>query len=449
MAKPDQTRVEFYARQVMLYSERAADCLEPERQDEFLWHARRATEAVLLALLAVRGEPDPSAGDATLEKLRALLKELPQVPFDVRADLDAVRNNANMGSHALLVSQSSNSSGAPAGAADKVRRHFPEVLKWAREQEALGRWLDNRIGEHIVRITHRTGRSRTRQALDDRDAAVRTSRSQLVLGATLGGVLGASIGAASIYLIVPGSLARTPDTTLTAPQRDETPVEAPVPVVPTTPIETPPPVRVTEERDVSPPNPNNNALRASDCPAGTTFVSATVIARLDPPTPRASWPASRAATQVTVDALCVDNKRVTADEFARCVSDGGCAWLGSAESGREEATHLSARSADGYCRWAGDQRHIQGALLRITEWEALARQGARDVELGRRDFEWVQDEAFAALWSMSLRDSDRMTRQGRVDDARGSASLWSWHHANESRGAGTIGFRCGYRLAPR
>lgn len=452
MAKPDHARVEFYARQASQYVERAADCLEFERQDEFLWHARRATEAILLAVLAARGEPDPSAGEATLDKLRSLVKELPQVPFDVRADLEAVRNNANMGSHALLLSQSAQSSGSPAGAADKVRRHFPEVMKWARDQPVLGRMLDGRTEEHIARIAHRTGRSRVRQAFDDRDSAVSASRSRFALGMTLGGTLGAAAGAVLIYALVSKQEARPLDTPDTAPRQAPAPIEAPGPTVvvpPTVPIPSPAPTHVTNVEDASPRNPSNNALRGSDCPAGTTFLGSAVLDRLDPPTPRPYWPPSSAATQVTVEALCVDNKRVRADEFARCVSDGSCTWLGSPESGPEEATHLSARSADDYCRWAGDRWHMRGALLRIAEWEVLARQGARGVELGRRDFEWVQDQAFAALWSMSPRDNDRMTRQGRVEGARGSASLWSWNHANESRGAGTIAFRCGYRLAPR
>jgi hypothetical protein len=134
---PDASRVGFYVRQLESYVRRAADCVEPVRQDEFLWHARRATEAILLLLLTSRGEPEPSAGDCTVDKLRNKLGELPQVPFDVRADLDAVRNNANLGSHARLMAQSADASADTRDVGLKVRKHLPELLRWAQAQPVL------------------------------------------------------------------------------------------------------------------------------------------------------------------------------------------------------------------------------------------------------------------------------------------------------------------------
>lgn len=453
MGTPDLERVAFYARQASRYVVRAADCVEDDRQDEFLWHARRATEAVLLAVLASRGEPDPPAGETSLEKLRALLKELPQVPFDVRADLDAVRNNCNMGSHALLKAQSATASGSPVHFASKVRRHFPEVLKWARAQPVLDRMLDQRLDEWIFRIEGGTGRSRLQQALDERARALRESRHRFFKGVGIGLVSGLFFAALGAFVRSsmwrdqdqepePSRLARALSSPPTSVVEDVA-----APTVPSTrlPIDTGVPVNFVYLPDVV------EDLAAGDCPRETRWVRSTVIGELRPPPDRPYWPRERGNARVgTVRAYCIDRSRVQAQQYQECVQQGFCQWRGREERGTTPATHLWVQDAEAYCRWKGESFGLEGALPSIVEWEALARSMGSDtyetLDLASAQplFEWTSDRAFPSLWAMSELRSERMTRERLVRQS-GSEPRWSWNHTSEQQGAGTVAFRCRYR----
>lgn len=449
MPKPDGERVAFYARQISQYVERAADCVESERQDEFLWHARRATEAILLALLAVRGEPEPAVGETSLEKLRGRLGELPQVPFDVRADLDAVRNNCNMGGHALLQSQSAVASTSPTSVGAKVRRHFPEVLKWARDQPVLGRMLDSRFEEQIQRIATASGRSRVQQAYQDRDEAQRDSRTRFAKGTLIGGVLGIAMGGALVFVATPSStIAHSNERSLRseAPEPPET-TPAPITTIPSPP--TAPPMAPTA-RDAS-ETPPQRVLAQSQCPAGTHFVAASSIAELRPPSDRPSWPDDRrVARGLIVPAMCIDLARVRADDFARCVAAQHCSWSSAPQQGEIAATRLDPNNASRYCQWRGEQVQLDGELPSIVEWELIARttraQELRQLESRSPSqlFEWVFDAAFPALWGMRARQGERMTRAGRVRHD-GLEPHWSWNHTADNDGAGLVAFRCRFR----
>jgi hypothetical protein len=446
MPNPDSERVAFYARQISQYVERAADCIEPERQDEFLWHSRRATEAILLALLAVRGEPDPAVGEASLEKLRGRLGELPQVPFDVRADLDAVRNNCNMGGHALLQSQSAVASTSPTSVGEKVRRHFPEVLKWARDQPVLGRMLDSRFEEQIRRIATASGRSRVQQAYQDRDEALRNSRTRFVKGTLIGGLMGVVLGGALVFAVTPSPIA--PRASGISPRRQS----------PSPPEPSPASIPAPPSRPAMPSAFDASAIAVtrelvpSQCPAGTHFVAASSIAELRPPSDRPSWPNDRrVARGLVVPAMCIDLARVRADDFARCVADQRCSWSSAPQQGEIAATRLDPSNATRYCQWRGEQVQLDGDLPSITDWESIARttraQALRQLEAHSQSqpFEWVFDAAFPALWGMRARPGEHMTRAGHVRND-GMEPHWSWNHTADNDGAGIVAFRCRFRL---
>jgi hypothetical protein len=454
MGKSDNGRVVFYARQVCEFVERAADCVEPERQDEFLWHSRRATEAILLALLAVRGEPEPSAGEATLEKLRARLGELPQVPFDVRADLEAVRNNSNLGSHALLrsQSQSATSSTSPAAVGAKVRRHLPEVLRWARDQPVLGPMLDGRFDECAQRIATTSGRSRVQQAYADREQAQRESRQRFANGAAIGVLVGAAIGASAAALLL--GVDRPRATRSSVQQQPRHPQTRPSEPHPSTPDHDPPPVTEADASDATstarPVNSMDDQVR-DRCPESAAFVPTSTLPALQAPSDRPYWPSRRQASALRVEAFCIDRHRVRSGDFARCVAAHGCSWLGGAETQDVEASRLVAAQAAAYCRWKGAESGLDGDLPSIVEWEALARilspSESSAFEQTSLEFEWVHDAAYPALWSMRPEPGHRMTRKNRVRTTHGAQPQWSWNASNEALGTGTIGFRCRYRIA--
>jgi hypothetical protein len=472
----------------------AANCVDEcaehqaERQDVFLWNARRAAEAVLYALAEGTDvgtqlhRQNKDRKPVNLQDIAHQLVEKGRLHPQVEPFIDVMRSAGNLGAHAQ----------SPEGIVDRQALNscavaIRQVMRWLYEASDLKRAVPEKVRLALEDLDERTPprKSKYRQAMNElkdlreRHGRITEERDELLSllkryqqahqGRGRAGVritvvvvlvllIGAAAGAGVLFKkewlngLLEGGVEQSTSTGAMVPQapRAESPVVAPKPLAPPSPptVASAPALRPAEEPPV---------LVAAACPAGTLEIPETKLALTSGPSPRPKWPKpEKVPPELPVPRFCIDSGPVLVAEFSAQAGPGLLeSWSHAPPlsnfklrgTQKMPMNFVTWQDADSYCRAKG------GRLPTVVEWEAAVRRHP-PVELTTRTGEWADDAFPTATFGYAARQlnpsqdparRDGLYRDGLVPRPLPNGPKLSWNRRRADKGPlPTLSFRCAF-----
>lgn len=491
-ASDNQKRVLHYFAVVEYCTNECAEA-QAERQDVFLWNARRAAEGVIYALaegtehaVLLHKLNNSDRKQLNLADVSTKLCEAGRLHDSTLKYLGIMRSTGNLGAHAQSPDKV-----ADAQSLRSCAVAICEVVRWLYRESPLAREMPPAVEVALDHLDPDTPpRKSKHQQLREEFAELRkrheileqlherlrrdhklgvpergpSPASRWPLWGGLAALVAFGAGAAVGWVVwssePPLQVAKESAAGIAAavgPTGASAAAVAPL-LQPTItpefqPVAVTPPAPMAEPQVVAAPVPEV----PPGCPEGTTVVSAAELRLATGPSPRPTWPkAAGPMHPQPVARFCMDDRPILVESLERSADATRTAGWPAPHPQSNQA--LGARGMPvNYVAWAEAERYcaaVGARLPTVAEWESAVRTGIR---LNDRTDEWAADAFPAAVFGYAPDQLDRTAAKPReclyhkglvVRPApRGPRLSWN-RRGGDKRGLPSISFRCAWEPRP-